>query len=195
AWTTADGTIDSGANTASPVVSAAGTYSLIVTDADNGCSSVADTVVITEDVLAPTAEAGSTAELTCGTTTLTLDGSGSTGQGVLSYAWTTADGTIDSGANTASPVVSAAGTYSLIVTDADNGCSSVADTVVITEDVLAPTAEAGSTAELTCGTTTLTLDGSGSTGQGVLSYAWTTADGTIDSGANTASPVVSAAGT
>ena len=89
--------------------------------------------MITEDVLAPTAEAGATAELTCAVTTLTLDGSASAGQGALSYAWTTLDGTIDSGAATASPVISAAGTYSLTVTDADNGCEAT-DTVVITED-------------------------------------------------------------
>ena len=62
-------------------------------------------------MLAPTAEAGATAELNCNVLTLTLDGSASAGQGALSYAWTTADGVIDSGAATASPVISAAGTY------------------------------------------------------------------------------------
>ncbi len=193
AWTTLDGTIDSGAATATPVISAAGTYTLTITDADNGCEAT-DTVVITEDVLAPTADAGATAELNCNVLTLTLDGSASAGQGALSYAWTTLDGTIDSGAATATPVISAAGTYSLTVIDADNGCEST-DTVVITEDILAPTAEAGATAELTCAVTTLTLDGSASAGQGALSYAWTTADGIIDSGAATATPVISAAGT
>ncbi|WP_271407469.1 PKD domain-containing protein, partial [Tenacibaculum soleae] len=130
-----DGSTVVGTN-AGLTVTTAGTFTVTVTGA-NGCTDTAS-VTTTLDNTAPTAEAGTTAELTCGTTTLTLDGSGSTGQGVLSYAWTTADGTIDSGANTASPVVSAAGTYSLIVTDADNGCSSVADTVVITEDLTAP---------------------------------------------------------
>ena len=74
----------------------------------------------------------------------------------LRYAWTTLDGTIDSGAATATPTISAAGTYSLTITDADNGCTAT-DTVVITEDVLAPTAEAGATAELTCAVTTLNI--------------------------------------
>ncbi len=130
------------------MISAAGTYTLTITDADNGCEAT-DTVVITEDVLAPTADAGATAELNCNVLTLTLDGSAWAGSGALSYAWTTLDGTIDSGAATATPVISAAGTYSLTVIDADNGCEST-DTVVITEDILAPTAEAGATAELTC---------------------------------------------
>ncbi|QCX37144.1 DUF11 domain-containing protein [Aureibaculum algae] len=193
AWTTADGTIDSGAATATPTVSAAGTYTLTITDADNGCTAT-DTVVITEDIAAPTADAGTDAELTCLVTTLNLDASGSSGQGALTYAWTTADGTIDSGAATATPTISAAGTYTLTITDADNGCTAT-DTVVITEDILAPTADAGSDATLTCAVTTLNLDGTGSSGQGALSYAWTTADGTIDSGAATATPTISAAGT
>ena len=49
---------------------------------------------------------------------------------ILSYAWTTLDGTIDSGADTATPTISTAGTYTLTVTDADNGCTAT-DTVVI----------------------------------------------------------------
>ena len=140
-WTTADGTIDSGDTTTSPVVSAPGTYTLTVTNTATGCAS-SDTVVITQDVLAPTAEAGATAELNCNVLTLTLDGSSSVGQGALSYAWTTADGTIDSGAATATPTISAAGTYTLTITDSDNGCTDT-DTVVITENADLPTAEAG----------------------------------------------------
>ncbi|MCK0132658.1 gliding motility-associated C-terminal domain-containing protein, partial [Flavobacteriaceae bacterium F08102] len=62
---------------------------------------------------------------------------GSTGQGALTYAWSTSDGVIDSGANTASPVISSAGTYTLTITDADNGCTAT-DTVVINEDVDVP---------------------------------------------------------
>ena len=154
----------------------------------NGCTDT-DTVTITEDILAPTADAGATAELTCAITTLVLDGTSSAGQGVLTYAWT--GGTIDSGANTATPTISAAGIYTLTITDADNGCTDT-DTVTITEDTLAPTADAGTTAELTCAITTLILDGTSSAGQGALTYAWT--GGTIDSGANTATPTISAAG-
>ncbi len=193
AWTTSDGTIDSGDDTAAPIISNPGTYTLTITDADNGCTAT-DDVVITEDVTTPTANAGSDDELTCTTTTLTLDGSASTGQGVLTYAWTTSDGTIDSGDDTAAPIISNPGTYTLTITDADNGCTAT-DDVVITEDVTTPTANAGTDAELTCTTTTLTLDGSASTGQGALTYAWTTSDGTIDSGDDTAAPIISAPGT
>ncbi len=50
-----------GAATATPVISAAGTYTLTITDADNGCEAT-DTVVITEDAALPTADAGVTPE-------------------------------------------------------------------------------------------------------------------------------------
>src|SRR5690606_40418200 len=171
-WTTVDGNIVSGGDTATPTIDAAGTYTLTVTDADNGCTDTAD-VVITQDISAPVADAGSTAELTCLIQSLQLDGSGSTGQGTLSYGWTTVDGNIVSGGDTAIPTIDAAGTYTLTVTDADNGCTDTAD-VVITQDISAPVADAGSTAELTCLIQSLQLDGSGSTGQGTLSYGWTT---------------------
>ena len=192
-WSTTDGTIDSDANTANPSISSAGTYNLTITDSDNGCTAT-DSVTITQDILAPTASAGTDDELTCSITTLTLDASASVGQGTLTYAWTTTDGTIDSDANTANPSISTPGTYTLTITDSDNGCTAT-DTVTITQDILAPTADAGTDEILTCAINNLTLDGSTSTGQGTLSYNWTTFDGTIDSDANTANPTISSAGT
>src|SRR5690606_22021033 len=99
------------------------------------------------------------------------------------------DGNIVSGGDTATPTIDAAGTYTLTVTDADNGCTDTAD-VVITQDISAPVADAGSTAELTCLIQSLQLDGSGSTGQGTLSYSWTTVDGNIVSGGDTATSTI-----
>ncbi|MDO6813892.1 choice-of-anchor L domain-containing protein, partial [Tenacibaculum soleae] len=89
--------------------------------------------------------------LTCATPSTTLTASGGT-----SYSWS--DGSTVVG--TASTLlVSTAGTFTVTVTAA-NGCTDTAS-VTTTLDNTAPTAEAGATAELTCGTTTLTLDGSG----------------------------------
>lgn len=67
--------------------------------------------------------------------TIMLDGSASTGE-ALSYLWRTENGTINSGENTAFPVVSDPGTYYLEVTDVF-GCTAL-DSVVISQFVLAP---------------------------------------------------------
>ncbi|MFH6981838.1 beta strand repeat-containing protein, partial [Marinoscillum luteum] len=200
AWTTGDGTIDSGAATATAVVSAAGTYTVTITDPDNGCS-VTDTQVITEDKSAPSGESitPSTTEVTCTTTAnLVASATDNSGTGNLTYAWTTGDGTIDSGAATATAVVSAAGTYTVTITDPDNGCS-VTDTQVITEDKPAPSGEGiSSTTTILSNTTTtadLTASATDNSGTSNLTYAWTTGDGTIDSGAATATATVSDPGT
>ena len=198
-WTTFVGTIDSGAATAYPVVSAPGTYTLTVTDTVTGCSDSTD-VEVTEDVNDPTAIVRVWGELTCVVDPLTLDGTGSAANsrtGTLSYSWSTVDGSIDAGADTALPVVSDSGTYTLIVTDTYNGCTHSTD-VVVTADFNYPTAIPTLTGELTCAVTILTLDGTGSianSSSGTLNYSWSTIDGTIDSGADTAEPVVSDPGT
>ena len=113
-----------------PAVSAVGTYNLIVTDTLNGCTSTASALV-GENTTLPTAAAATPGNLTCIVSDLVLDGSGSSQGPNMSYAWTTADGNIVSGANTSSPTVDAAGTYSLLVTDTDNGCTATASTAVI----------------------------------------------------------------
>ncbi len=153
-------------------VEAPGTYFLTVTDIDNGCSAT-DSVEVTQDNTTPTAEAGEDMELTCTTTSVTLNGSGDSANGDadLSYAWTGPEGFTSS---EAMPSVSETGTYTLTVTDNDNGCSAT-DTVTVTEDITAPTAEAGESMQLTCTTTSVTLNGSGNStnDDADLSYAWT----------------------
>ena len=67
----------------------------------------------------------------CLNTPVQLDGTPSTGSG-LSYAWTTTDGNIVSGAGTATPTVDAEGTYVLTVTDSF-GCTDT-ETVVVSNN-------------------------------------------------------------
>ena len=125
-WATSDGTIDSGGSTATPTVSAPGTYTLTVTS--NGCTSTCD-VVVTQNIAMPNCNAGSTMELTCATTSVMLAGSSTTSG--ATFSWATSDGTIDSGGASATPTVSAPGTYTLTVTDPSNGCTSTCDVVCL----------------------------------------------------------------
>ncbi|WP_298535077.1 proprotein convertase P-domain-containing protein, partial [uncultured Algibacter sp.] len=151
-WTDEDGNVDSEVDEIVRFdnigMDDAGTYTGVYTSPDGCVSNISFDVVVNA---LPTAEAGPGSEINCNNLTITLDGTGTTIAGVT-YLWS--GGTIDSGGTTLSPVVSAAGVYTLTVTNTTTGCVAT-DTVTITEDILAPTADAGAPAELTCAVTTL----------------------------------------
>ena len=157
-------------------VSEPGTYFVTVTDSDNGCSA-STSVEVTQDITPVVAEINGNEELTCATTEITLDASTSTVQGTSSYEWTKdGDATVIGTDETLS--VSETGMYYVTVTDSDNGCSETAS-VEVTQDANLPTASIAGNEELTCATTEITLDASGSTVQGTPTYSWTkdSADG------------------
>ena len=192
AWTSSPGgNILSGANTLMPQIDQPGTYTLLVTNNSNGCTST-DLVDISENTVLPTANAGAPGLITCTATTVTLSGSGSTGPAFV-YAWTTADGSIATGATTLSPIVDAPGTYNLLVTDTLNGCTATAS-VLVNKDANVPTAIVQAPNVLTCAITQIQLNGNGSTSGAGIQYNWTTTNGNILSGVNTLTPQIDAPG-
>ncbi|MCB0706816.1 MAG: gliding motility-associated C-terminal domain-containing protein [Saprospiraceae bacterium] len=191
-WTTADGNINSGADTPSPVVDAGGTYQLTVTNTENGCINSSD-VTIDQDQVAPSAIAGAPGLLNCYFPEIQLDGSASSAGAEYVYQWTTVDGNILTGNDTQIPTVDNIGTYTLTVTNTINGCESV-NTVDVTEDFQAPTVDAGADALLNCMITSTNLNGTGSMGA-EFTYTWTTLDGNIVNGANTLNPEIDLPGT
>ncbi|MBK8444978.1 MAG: T9SS type A sorting domain-containing protein [Sphingobacteriales bacterium] len=145
------GNIVSGANTATPLVNAAGTYAVTVTNA-NGCSDT-DAVQVQASLAQPGAVADVNAQITCTNATVTLSGSSST-IGVT-YSWTGPNGFTSAAQN---PSVSVAGTYTLTVTNPTNGCSST-DAVTVTQDLTAPAAVIDGISEICEGeTVTLSVD-------------------------------------
>lgn len=120
-WTaTNGGNIVSGATTATPTVNATGTYTLTVTTLVGSCSA-SDVAQVTFNGIVPNANAGADKQITCSSSTVQLSGSSSTSG--VSYAWVASNGgNIVSGANTATPTVNTAGTYTLTVT-ATSGCT------------------------------------------------------------------------
>lgn len=122
-WTTEDGNIVSGETTLTPTVDAAGSYVLKITDGVYGCVSL-DTTIVTDDSNSPVATIATPDELTCVNTTVTLDGSGSSQGDNITYQWNTEDGNIVSGQTDSIAIVDAEGTYTLVVTNTDNGCTS-----------------------------------------------------------------------
>ncbi|MBC5774011.1 T9SS type A sorting domain-containing protein [Pontibacter sp. KCTC 32443] len=168
---------------------AAGTgYYVVATGAEpSNCQSQTIPVNVTENPL-PDAKAGADKVLTCTTTSINLSGSSAT-EGVT-YTWVASDGgNIVSGADSATPLVDAAGTYTLTVTTTATGCTNT-DVALVTVDNTTPNVSAGPDMQLTCITTEVMLSGS-STTEGVT-YSWNGPNGYTS---NSATPTVNAAGT
>ena len=158
-------TIDSGADTYTPVVSGAGIYTLTVTDV-NGCTAT-DALEVMADASFPTAFAGNDDQITClGNGEITLSGNGTD-----TPSWTGAG--IVSGADTYNPIVNMNGTYTLTVTNA-LGCTAV-DEVDITINQVPPNAVILFTGSLDCFFTSVLL--TAETGPNTT-FEWELPDGT-----------------
>ncbi|MEM6964338.1 MAG: gliding motility-associated C-terminal domain-containing protein [Bacteroidota bacterium] len=157
-----------------------GIYNFIVTNTTNGCST-SETVVVVEDITTIIADAGDDATLTCGTTTVTLDGSNSTNNADVIYEWfNSANVLLGNGteleANTAD-------TFFLVVTDQNNGCADTASVEVL-QDANLPTSDIFADEVLTCNNLDVNLDGTGSTGIGDLEFSWSDPNGNFISNEN-----------
>lgn len=188
-WTTNNGQLDSPASELNPSVSSGGTYQLIVTNNTNGCQS-STSVEVQQDTLAPTAEAGAPIRLTCTDTLLSLDATASS-QGSFLYNWSGPGLTV--GQNELTPAIDAPGTYSLLVTNIQNGCTAT-DQVLVTQDVSQPSVAIETPEILNCTLTEQSIDATGSSQGADFSYNWTTNNGMITAGAATLQPTINAPG-
>jgi len=193
-WTTTpSGNFTSPTNGPTASIDAIGTYQLLITNTQNGCTAT-DAVVVTSDFAQPAADAGPGTELDCIITEVNLQGTGSTGA-IFTYLWTTSGGNIVGGNTTLTPLVDGAGTYKLLVSNTQNGCTATAE-VVLTKSADVPDAVAGLPQTLTCLLTSTVLNGTGSTTGATFEYLWTTTGaGNIVSGANTLMPTINQPGT
>jgi hypothetical protein len=186
------GNIVSGSNTLNPTVDQAGTYILTVQNITNGCTSSASSMVAANNAV-PNAAAGPDATLTCAVTNVTLDGNGSSSGGNFTYLWTASPGgMILGGETTPNPIVSATGTYTLVVTNTQNGCTAT-DLAVVDNNLTPPNAAVAAPGLITCTVSQVTLDGMAS-GPAGISYLWTTSNGFIVSGQNSPTALVNEAG-
>lgn len=179
--------ISGSANNPSVTVNQSGTYTVSIVDPVNGCANTA-TFTVNGNTVAPTVTVTSTSSIGIGclptNTAVTLDATSTPSTGIT-YSWSTS-------ANTQSISVTTAGVYSVVITDAVNGCSVSAQYTVNNGSTL-PNISAGANTNIPCGgaTTTVALNGS-STDPGVT-FSWTGPG--IVSGSNTATPIVNMAGT
>jgi hypothetical protein len=141
-------------------------YTVTVTDA-NGCTKTA-TGITSGDITPPVAVASAGGTITCNTPTTTVTATGSSTGTNITYAWSTTNGNIVSGATSITAVVNATGTYTTTVTNTTNGCTKTAS-VTVTGSTTSPGGAAmGGT--LTCAVTSITISAI-STTQGVT-YTW-----------------------
>ena len=193
AWSFPDGTPSSSTeqNPGSVAFDMVGTYlcTLTVTDSDGYTDSDSVTVAVIAVGLYPTAVINSPAAGVSINTGDSVDfqGSGTGGNGALSYAWSFPDGTPSSSTeqNPGSVAFDTVGTYlcTLTVTDSDGYTGSDSVTVAVTAVDLYPTAVINSPAAGASINTGDSVDfqGSGTGGNGALSYAWSFPDGTPSS--------------
>lgn len=160
----------SGHNSALPIVNSAGTYSLVVTNTNNGCID-SSSVSVSIDTISPIADAGPVARLTCVASQVTLGGSNTSIGPDFQYAWTSSGAPITSPTNAPFIIATAIGSYVLTVLNTVNGCTDTATTLVIL-DQQAPFTDAGPSAVLDCEVRRVFLDGSNAAQGDSISYQW-----------------------
>ncbi|HUM50579.1 MAG TPA: proprotein convertase P-domain-containing protein, partial [Chitinophagales bacterium] len=152
----------SNAGIAQPTATATGTYTVTVTNTANGCIAN-DAVTITQNITPPTANAGADKILTCTATSFVIGTATVAGN---TYAWSPTLGL--SNAGIAQPTTTAAGIYTVTVTNTANGCTAN-DAVTITQNITPPTANAGTDKILTCTATSFVIGTATVAGN---TYAW-----------------------
>ena len=146
-WTTTGSGTILNSTTQTPVVNAAGTYNLTVTNLDNNCSATSVNVIVTEDKVIPVVSVNApSGDLTCSVNEVTISVSNNID---YSYSWS-GPGTIIT-PNSYSTNVDAAGTYTVVVEDIENGCTNMF-TVDVDEDLTPVTSPIISNIETCYGT-------------------------------------------
>lgn len=174
-WSPSSGIITGSETTATPSFSAPGTYSLVVTNTINGCAtnSAANVVSVFQDQSMPMVSLSSNSgTLTCLISSIVVFSSVSPSSGVI-YSWSPSAG-ISTPTNQSNATFSAAGVYSLVVTNTVNGCASAPNTFMVMSDNTPPSITISGNTNICKGSTT------NLTASGATSYTW-------DSGANTSS--------
>ncbi|KUJ52430.1 choice-of-anchor L domain-containing protein [Chryseobacterium sp. JAH] len=139
-----------------------GNQTIYVLVSNGGCKYVVNLQLLTTAATTLTIAAPQT--ITCTTAQVTLNASSSVVPAGSTILWTTTGGNIVSGANTLNPVVNAAGTYTLTITNITqpgNLTCSFTSTVTVVEDKVLPVANLTSTFQQICPGESVTLTASG----------------------------------
>ncbi|UCF09491.1 MAG: right-handed parallel beta-helix repeat-containing protein [Candidatus Bipolaricaulota bacterium] len=154
------------------VVDQPGTYVVTITGI-SGCS-VSDSLVVTQDAVAPWVSVTSTGDLSCAVEQTTLTAAVESGKPPYTLEWRGPDGTWIGGE--ASITVSRAGAYTLTATGA-NGCSA-STSFFVAQSLEAPTVKTAVEGPITCASPEVVLSSTTSGGVAPYLIEWFAADGT-----------------
>lgn len=172
-WSTDDGTIVGDDESETITVSTAGTYEVRLIETTTGCISES-TVTVEDNSSLPMTAIASASDINCITTQVTIDASMSEAGDNITYSWSTDDGNIVGADNANTLDVDQGGTYTLSVTNTDNGCVST-ESIIIEADTDLPTIEVADEV-LTCAISEVQICATVAAGHEVV---WTTGAGEI----------------
>jgi hypothetical protein len=154
-------------NLPGPVIDTPGTYTLIVTNPLNNCTSTGTAIVVADNTPPQAQAVGGV--ITCNDPLVGINVL--TDAPSAGFQWN--GPAIVPGQETfQNPDVGGVGTYAVTVTNLINGCTQTSQTTV-TANTQVPVANAGPDRVLTCTTSSVTLSGSGDAQGAPLSYFWT----------------------
>ena len=196
-WSPSGG-ISTSVNQSSATFTAAGVYTLAITNTLTGCvtslTNTANSFTVIADNAIPTFTLGTIPSVTttCAAPAATLSGSSNADPNSV-YTWTTPISTTVIG----NPIISSAtGIYSVVITNTLNGCSTSATTPstveVIADSGIPVITLSANSLSITCSNTTPSV--SISTTATPVSYNWTPTSGIVPGTETTANPVFNAAG-
>jgi gliding motility-associated-like protein len=191
-WSSNDGNFVSRADTLTPRVNRAGTYTLTVIDSN--ARSITLDLIVRSDQQIPLIPPGFDSSLTCAVKAIPLPNPDSTANNPITWTWQTADGRLAPDTIPGRFKAIQVGTYRLLARNVQTNCESFT-LVRIGLDTLAPRANAGVDGVLDCNNQRLTLNAAGSSQGPGISYTWTALNnGNILAGENSVNPIVNAAG-
>ncbi len=153
-----------GSTNSAPSVTIGGTYTVTITDSNNGCTRTATTTVI-ENKEKPVITPFAPIKLTCanGFPTIPVSVTGSN----LQYNWSA--NVFGSPTN---PTVSIPGTYTLTVTNSVSGCTDI-KSVVVTSDKNEPNAVVAPVGQINCINSSVSFNTAGTSTGPNFTYSWT----------------------
>ena len=190
-WSPTSGIVSGTETTANPTFSLAGSYSLVVTNTANSCatSNSGNVVTVVSNTTAPIislSSSGNTGTLTCSSTSVIVNPTVTPGSN-LTYTWSPGSG-MASPVNQAPATITAAGVYTLAVTNTLTGCASstsTPSTFTVIANTNTPTVTLVPTSTNTtigCGANTSVTFSANATATGTtVTYSWNPGGGSSPS--------------